>query len=140
MVRQELTKLRDPETKASVHENRQNQLQRFCEARLRNPHRLAKLSLGQERVRWENTLKGFDRLLWESMRSELLEKRVAKAEEFVELIEDLVVCHCDQIPMWLRLGAAKGLYKGSEVQSRKRKLYELKKRGEQVVGGDEEGA
>ena len=84
-------------------------------------------------------MKGFDRVLWEAMRPELLKKKVARPEEFVEGIEDLVVCHCDQIPMWLRLGATKQLYTKTEVQSKKRKLHEAKKRGEVQAAGNEEG-
>ena len=84
-------------------------------------------------------MKGFDRVLWEAMRPELLKKKVARPEEFVEGIEDLVVCHCDQIPMWLRLGATKQLYTKTEVHSKKRKLHEAKKRGEVQAAGNEEG-
>ena len=73
-VREELVRLRAEDTKPSVHTNRQNQLMRFCEARLREPQRLTRSSLGEEKVRWENTLMGFDRLMWEAMRVEELEK------------------------------------------------------------------
>ena len=50
-LREELGRLRDPRTKKSVHQNRQSQLMRFCDARLRKPQRLARLSLGEEKVR-----------------------------------------------------------------------------------------
>ena len=91
-------------------------------------------------MRWENTLKGFDRVLWEAMRAELLEGRVRKPKEFVEGVRDAVVCHCDQIPMWLRLGSARQLFAASELRKGvKRKLHEEKRRGEVGVSGKEQG-
>ena len=112
LVREELARLRDPKTSKGVHENRQQQLMRYCDARLRKPQRLTRLSLKEEQVRWENTLKGFDRVLWEAMRAELLEGRMRKPKEFVEGVRDAVVCHCDQIPMWLRFGVCEAAFYG----------------------------
>ena len=41
-------------------------------------------------------------------------------EEFVAEIEDVVVCHADQVPCWLRIGSQKQLYRKGEVRKRKR--------------------
>ena len=119
VVREELARLKDPLTKNGVHKNRQERLMRFCEVRLRRPQRLVHLTIFEERMRWEATLQAYDRLLWQAMRPELLGDMVVKPEEFVEGIEDLVVCHCDQVPMWLRSGSHMQLYLSSEVKRRK---------------------
>ena len=41
-------------------------------------------------------------------------------EAFVAGIEDVVVCHSDQVPCWLRIGSQKQLYRQDEVRKRKR--------------------
>ena len=64
-------------------------------------------------------MQAYDRLLWEAMRPKFLENQVVKPQEFVEGIEDLVVCHCDQVPVWLRIGALRQLYTSSEVRSKR---------------------
>ena len=69
-LEQELSRLRHPLTKMAAHENRQNQLVRFCEVRRRKPQRLAMLTIEEERVRWVTTLMAYGRLLWESLRPE----------------------------------------------------------------------
>ena len=119
-MREELGKLRDPHTKVGVHTNRQMQLMRAVDARGRKPQRLTRLTLAQEKVRWDNTLMGFDRTLWDAMHEEELEHKVVDPKEFVRNAENIVICHCDQIPMWLRLGATKQLYKAGEVRRGKR--------------------
>ena len=109
VVKKELARLRDPMSSAKVHENRQQQLMRFCGARLRMPQRLTTLNLNEERARWIATLQSYDRLLWEAMRPEFLQDLVANPEEFVDGIGDLVVIHADQVPCWLRIGSQKQL-------------------------------
>ena len=102
---------------------------------------MTRLSLAEEKVRWENIVKGVGRAMWEAMRPEVLEEQqvVANPEAFVEGIEDLVVCHCDQVPMWLRLGSARQLFTADEVmrKGQKRKLHEAKKAGEVQAKGNE---
>ncbi len=119
-VKSELTRLRDPKVSSNVHKNRQEQLMRFCDARLRRPQRLTTLTLAEERARWQCTLQAYDRLLWEAMRPEFLKDRVINPEEFVEGVEDTVVCHADQVPCWLRIGSQMQLYRAGEVRKRKR--------------------
>ena len=113
-----------------MHDNRQIQLMRACDARLRKPQRLTRLSLAEEKVRWENTLMGFDRVLWEAMHEEEVDQQVVNPEDFVKNNEELVVCHCDQIPMWLRMGSSKQLFRSSEVKKEGRKKHEDVKAGE----------
>ena len=120
-VRSELERLSNVRMRAAKH--RQEQLLRFCDARVRRPQRLVQLTLSEERGRWQTTLMSYDRLLWEAMRPEFLKERLVDPEAFVAGIEDLVVCHCDQVPVWLRMGAARQLYSKSEV--RKRKAHEM---------------
>ena len=48
---------------------------------------------------------------WEAMRPELLQDSVVKPEEFVQEIEDTVVCHCDQVLVWLRVAGLRQLYR-----------------------------
>ena len=124
VVKAELTKLRAKETTKRTHEHRQGQLMRFVGARLRTPQRLTVLSLSEERGRWMSTLKGYDRLLWESMRPELLRDRVVDPEGFVAGLEDAVVIHADQVPCWLRVSQLKQLYGSVEVKRRKKKHEE----------------
>ena len=74
------------------------------------------------------------------MRPELLEDRVLYPQGFARNVENLAVCHCDQVPMWLRLGATKQLFTGTEVtKCKKRKLHEAKNTGEVGMGGTEQG-
>ena len=37
--------------------------------------------------------------------------KVVNPETFVEGIEELVVCHCDEVPDWLSIGSQKQLYR-----------------------------
>ena len=74
----------------------------------------------------------YDRLLWEAMRPELLNERLVQPEAFVAGIEDLVVCHCDQVPVWLRIGGMRQLFTSSEL--RKIKAHALA-----VPRGDDPG-
>jgi hypothetical protein len=120
LVRTELARLREPKTTKAVHENRQEQLMRFCGARLRTPQRLTVLSINEEKARWMSTLQGYDRLLWEAMRPELLEDRVVNPEAFVQGIEDTAVIHADQVPCWLRIGSQRQLFGNAEVKRRRR--------------------
>jgi len=119
-AKRELERLRNPKSRDKVHENRQQQLMRFCGARLRRPQRLTTLTLNEERGRWQCTLQAYDRLLWEAMRPEFLQEKVLDPEKFVAEIEDVVVCHADQVPCWLRIGSQKQLYRAAEVRKRKR--------------------
>ena len=73
------------------------------------PQRVTTLSLNEEHGRWQCTLQSFDLLLWEAMRPELLDKKVVDPEEFVKGTEDLVECHWDQVPIWLRIRSHKQL-------------------------------
>jgi len=141
-VKSQLMRLRDPKTKVGLHQHRQEQLMRFCKARLRRPQRLTTLTLAEERSRWQCTLQAYDRLLWEAMRPEFLQEKVLKPEEFVEGLEDAVVCHADQVPCWLRIGSQKQLYRAGEVRKRKRHeegVPHLSDRGaqEQIVEHDD---
>ena len=43
------------------------------------------------------TSQAFGILLWEVMRLEFLGRGVVDPQKFVDGIEDLVVCHCDQV-------------------------------------------
>ena len=115
-VRRELERLSDPKSSLRVRDHRQQQLMRFCEARVRRPQRLTQLTLAEERGRWQTTLMSYDRLLWEAMRPELLKERIVQPEAFVAGIEDLVVCHCDQVPVWLRIGGMRQLFTASELR------------------------
>ena len=126
-------------TKTSVHDNRHSQLMRACDARLRRPQRLSRLSIAEEKVRWQNTLIGFDRVLWEAMQEEEVDQKVVDPEDFVRNNEELVVCHCDQIPMWLRMGSSRQLYKAGELRKEGRKRQELVEAGEIQKKGDETG-
>ena len=92
---------------------------RFCDARLRHPQRLANISLGEEKARWMVTLQAYDRLLWEAMRPEFLQDKVVDPQAFVEGVKGTVVVHADQVPVWLRIGAMKQLYRSSEVKKAK---------------------
>ena len=121
VVKAELTKLRAKETSRRTHAHRQGELMRFVGARLRTPQRLTTLSLSEERGRWMSTLQGYDRLLWESMRPELLSDRVVDPEGFVAGIEDALVIHADQVPCWLRVGQLRQLYGTAEVKKRKKR-------------------
>ena len=135
-VRDELAKLRDPKTSKHTHEHRQGQLMGFCQARLRKPQRLTVLSVAEENARWMTTLQAYDRLLWEAMRPEELQERVVDPEAFVDGIEDAFVIHADQVPMWLRLGTQKQLYRASEVKTKKTHLSRvphLSEPGQQAV-------
>ena len=49
-------------------------------------------------------MKGFDRVLWEAMRPELLKGKVLNPDAFVEGVEGLAVAHCDQIPNVVEVG------------------------------------
>ena len=71
----------------------------------------------------------YDRQLWEAMRSAFLKDKVVSPEEFVRPVnlQETVVVHCDQVPVWLRIGGAKQLYKASEVKKRKR--HKVRRRG-----------
>ena len=120
VVKKELARLRDPKTTKWTHENRQNQLMRFCGARLRTPQRLTTLTVKQERARWMTTLQGYDRLLWEAMRPEFLQEKVIDPEAFVAGLEDTVVIHADQVPCWLSVGSQKQLYGNAEIKRRKK--------------------
>ena len=75
----------------------------------------------------------YDRLLWEAMRLELLKERFVQFEAFVAGIEDLVVCHCDQVPVWLRIGGQRQLFRAGEV--RKIKAHALAAPTGDEVGG-----
>ena len=119
VIKPELAELRDPTTSAKVHEHRQEQLMRFCGARLRKPQRLTTLSVHEERCRWKCTLQAYDRLLWEAMRPECLEEKVVDPKAFVEGIEEAVAIHADQVPCWLRIGTQKQLYGNAEISRRK---------------------
>ena len=119
VVETELARLRGPKSTRNVHQNRQEQLMRFCGARLRTPQRLTTLTIREEKARWGATLQGYDRLLWEAMRPELLEERVVNPEAFVAGLEDAVVIHADQVLCWLRIGMQKQLYGSAEVKRRK---------------------
>ena len=91
------------------------------------------LTLGEEHARWEVSLQAYDRLLWESLRpEEYLQDQLACTQDWLEGIEDTVVCHCDQVPMWLRIGSLKQLYTKNEV--RKKKAHKLR-----PVRGDDPG-
>ena len=87
---------------------------------MRTPPRLTVLSIEEERSRWMSTLQAYDRLLWDAMRSEFLQDQVFDPDAFVRGVEDLVVCHCDQVPVWLRIGSQKQLYHAREVRKKKR--------------------
>ena len=89
---------------------------RFCGACVRNPQRLTNISLGEERARWMVTLQAYDRLLWEAMRPEFLQDKVVDPQAFVEGVKGTVVVHADQVPVWLRIGGMKQLYRSSEVK------------------------
>ena len=60
-----------------------------------------KLSLSEERGRWLTTLQAYDLMLFESMCPEKLKNLVIDPEKFVAGIEDLVIVHCDQVPVWI---------------------------------------
>ena len=47
------------------------------------------------------------RKVWECMHAEQLTGKVVDPQRFVSNVRSTVVCHCDQIPMWLRIGASK---------------------------------
>ena len=136
VVRQELARLKHPSTSKGVHEHRQQQLMRACEARLRKPQRSTVLSVLEERARWMTTLQAYDRLLWEAMGPAELQERVVDAEAFVDSIEDALVIHADQVPCWLRIGSQKQLYGNAEV--RKRKRHELSVPNLAEVGGQQQ--
>ena len=135
VVRQELARLKHPSTSKGVHEHRQQQLMRACEARLRKPQRLTTLTLGEEHARWEVTLQAYDRLLWESLRpEEYLKDQLVCTKAWLEGIEDTVVCHCDQVPMWLRIGSLNQLYTKHEVSKGKAGQPERPVRGDEPGG------
>ena len=75
-VKRELERLSTAECTKRTHVHRQQQLMRFCDARLRTPQRLCCLTLEEEHQRCVNTLQAYVRLLWEAMRPELLIERV----------------------------------------------------------------
>ena len=79
-------------------------------------------------------MQAYDRLLWEAMRPEFLENQVVKPQELVEGIEDIVVCHCDQVPVWLRIGALRQLYTSSEVRRKKASFEAVEPRGHEPGG------
>ena len=123
LVKEEPKRLRDTKTTRWAHENRQNQLMKFCGARLRTPQRLTTLTLTQELARWRCTLQAYDRQLWEAMRPEHLNDKVIDFEAFVANVEDTVVIHADQVPCWLKVGSLQQLYGNAELQ-RRRKRHE----------------
>ena len=55
-------------------------------------------------------------------------------EAWLAALEDTVVCHCDQVPMWLSIGALKQLYGVSEVR-KKNAHQERRARAGDEVGG-----
>ena len=71
-VRAEVAKLSDVYTTSSARDHREKQLMRFCQARLRVPQRLTKLTLIEERGRWLTTLHAYDRVLFEAMDEDFL--------------------------------------------------------------------
>ena len=142
-IEAELAKLRNPKTTIFVHQHRQQQLMRFCGARLRTPQRLTVLTMKEEKARWRSTLQAYDRLLWEAVRPEYLRDRVVDPQAFVAGIEDAVVIHADQVPVWLRIGSQRQLYGNLEVKKKKRHetaVPHLSESGAQVVEvHDEDG-
>ena len=66
------------------------------------------------------TLQAYDRCLWEAMRPECLQDLVVDPEAFVGGIEDLVVIHADQVPVWLSTGIMRQLYGNAEIKRRKK--------------------
>ena len=93
---------------------------RFCECRLRKPQRLTVLTIEEERMRWVSSLMSYDCLLWESMRpEEFLKGQLVDIEAWLREIAETVICHCDQVPMWLRVGSLRHLYAAHEVRRRK---------------------
>ena len=86
-VKRELLRLQGDVSK-TTHLHRQQMLMRFVGARLRKPQRLTTLSLAEERCRWCCILQAYDRLLWESMRPELLGDRVLDPVRFVEGLQE----------------------------------------------------
>ena len=119
VVKEELLRSKEPTSSVKVRDRRQQSLMDLCAACERRPQRLTTLSTHEEKGRWQCTLQAFDRLLWEAMRPEFLEDKVVNPESFVEGIEELVVCHCDQVPVWLRIGSQKQLYRAEEVNGKK---------------------
>ena len=136
----ELAKLTSAHLTHSARDHREKVLMRVVEARLRAPQRLVKLSLTEERGRWLTTLQAYDLMLYESMCPEKLRKLLADPERFVAGIEDLVIVHCDQIPVWIKIGAMKQLYSKDELRSKK--AHEILEKdmnapGERVVVSNE---
>ena len=89
-------------------------------------------------------MQAYDRLLWEAVRPEYLRDRVVDPQAFVAGIEDAVVIHADQVPVWLRIGSQRQLYGNVEVK-RQKKMHKtavphLSEPGEQVIEvHDEDG-
>lgn len=125
-VRSELERLRDPQSSKEVSRHRENKLMNVCHARLRTPQRLTKLTLAEEEGRWRTTLMAYDRIMWEAMRAEQLKDRVVDPKRFVEQVKDTVICHCDQVPIWLKVGSMRQLFAASELKSSsKNKVWDV---------------
>ena len=132
-VKAELDRLCNPHEKKSVRTNRRQVLMRHVQARLRTAQRLTTLTMDEERGRWESTLQSYYRTLFEAMHVEHLQGKVSDPEGFVKNVGDCEIVHCDQIPMWLRPGSAKALYRAAE--GRLRKNHQLKQQGLCDPGG-----
>ena len=115
-VRHEFARLKMSKCKRWAHDNRQDALVRLCDARLRTPQRVTSMTIDEEKARWEVTLMGYDRLLWEGMRVQCISDLVAGPVKFVEDVEDADVCHCDQVLVWLRGGMRRQLYAEAELK------------------------
>ena len=62
----------------------------------------------------------YDRLLWESLRPEVyLSDQLVDVEAWLRDIAETVIIHCDQVPMWLRIGGMRQLYASHEVRKLK---------------------
>ena len=101
---------------------RSGAVNKFNGARMRKPQRVVQLTVQQERDRWQQTLSNYDRLIYDCLRQERLGTRIVEdqKESFVANASDMVVCHCDQVPMWLRLGTMRQLVSVDELQGIKR--------------------
>ena len=100
---------------------RTNQVNKFCGARLRKPQRVASITKDQERDRWCQTLSSYDRLLYNCLREHRFGAAILDEakHDFVSNVSDMVVCHCDQVPMWLRIGSMRQLVSATELSGAK---------------------
>ena len=73
------------------------------------PSRCTSMSLPQEKLGWEVSMKSYDHALWLATlgSAEDLRGHVALPQQFVEHRKDLVLAFSDQVPVWLKLGVGK---------------------------------